>query len=188
MKSNEQVNLAEITIGKLALQRAKSAAARSLATKTISDHEAAKTKLTALAATEHVTLPSAPNATQQSQAATLKSVSAGKFDLTYLQIQVAGHNLSIAATNTEISTGSDAPTVAYAKYYLPVATMHLKMARDAIATLGGEPTGVPAGTGGHAATTSATTIRDAWTGGAAGILLALLGGFGLLRRRRTGSI
>jgi putative membrane protein len=188
LKSNEQVNLAEITIGTIALKRATTATARSVATMTISDHQKAMTKVKALAAAEKVTLPTAPNALQQSQAATLKSIATSKFDLTYLQYQVAGHNLSIAATNTEISGGSDAKTVAYAKFYLPVATMHLKMARAGVTTLGGDPNGVPAGTGGQGATTSDAQLRTAWGGGIIGLVLVALGGVGLIRRRRLASI
>ena len=188
LKGNEQVNLAEITIGTIALQRATTATARSVATVTISDHQKAMAKVKALAAAEHVTLPTAPNALQQSQAATLKSVAAAKFDLTYLQFQVAGHNMSIAATNTEISGGSDTKTVAYARYYLPVATMHLKMARAGVTTLGGDPNGVPAGTGGQGATTSDARIRTAWGGGIVGLVLIAMGGLGLARRRRLASI
>ena len=181
--SNEQVNLAEITIGNIALQRASSTSARDLATKTISDHQAAKAKLTTLAAAEHITLPTAPNAQQQSQAATLKSVSATTFDLTYLQIQVAGHQMSIAATNTEISTGSDAAVVAYAKYYLPVATMHLSMAQSAESTLSAVPTAVPAGTGGQAASTSSSTLRYQWGVLGAGVVLMVGAGLGAARRQ-----
>jgi putative membrane protein len=188
LKGNEQTNLAEITIGKIALQRATTSTARSVATMTISDHTKAMAKVKALAAAEHVTLPTLPNALQQSQAATLKTVAASKFDLTYLQIQVAGHNLSIAATNTEISGGSDAKTVTYARFYLPVATMHLKMAREGVTTLGGDPNGVPAGTGGFAATTSNADLRTAWGGGVVGLVLVALGGFGLARRRRPASV
>ncbi|MCW2525964.1 MAG: hypothetical protein JWM76_824 [Pseudonocardiales bacterium] len=185
MMSNEQVNLAEIAIGNLALQRATSNSARALATMTISDHQAAQTKLMALAASENVTLPTAPNAQQQAQAATLTSVSAASFDLTYLQIQVSGHQTSIAATNTEIASGTDAAVVTYAKGYLPVAQMHLTMAQTGVVALGGAtPTAVPAGNGGQAATTSATTERTAWIGAAVGLLLVIGAGYGLLRRRR----
>ncbi len=183
--ANEQVNLAEITVGAIALQRSHSATVRSLATKTVSDHKAAMAKLKTLAASENITLPAAPNAAQQSQAATLKSVSASKFDLTYAQFQVAGHKISIAGTKTEISGGSDSSVVNYAKYYLPVAQMHLTMAQDAVSTLAGTPTSVPAGTGGFAATTSAGSERAAWLEGALGVLLVIGAALGLTRRRRT---
>ncbi len=183
--ANEQVNLAEITIGSIALQRSHSVTVRALATKTISDHEAAMAKLKTLATSQSITLPSAPNAVQQGQAATLKSVSASTFDLTYSQFQVAGHKISIAGTKTEISGGSDSSVVKYAKYYLPVAQMHLTMAQDAVSTLAGNPTSVPAGTGGFAATTSAGSARAAWLEGALGVLLVIGAGLGLTRRRRS---
>lgn len=173
-KSNEQVNLAEITIGNIALQRASSQAVRDLATKTIADHQTAQTKLKAVATKEGVTLPTAPNAQQQAQAATLKSVAADQFDVQYLQIQVAGHQLSIAATNTEIAGGKDAAIVSYAKGYLPVATMHLTMSQQDLATVGGTPTAAPAGTGGQAAAT-AFNWRPVALGG---LGLALVAGAG----------
>lgn len=183
--ANEQVNLAEITIGTIALQRSNSSTVRSLATMTISDHKKAMGKLKALATSENITLPTAPNALQQSQAATLKTVSASKFDLTYAQFQVAGHKMSIAGTKTEISGGGDAKVVDYAKNYLPVAQSHLTMAESAVSKLAGNPTSVPAGTGGFAATTSASTGRAAWIEGALGLLLMVGAGLGLTRRRRT---
>lgn len=183
--ANEQVNLAEITIGTIALERSHSSTVRSLATKTISDHKAAMAELKALASSENIALPTVPNALQQSQAATLKSVSASAFDLTYAQFQVAGHKISIAGTKTEISTGSDSKVVSYAKNYLPVAQMHLTMADAAVSELASSPTSVPAGTGGFAATTSAGNERAVWLEGALGLLLVIGAGLGLTRRRRT---
>ncbi len=172
-KGNEQVNLAEITIGNIALQRASSQSVRDLATKTIADHQAAQAKLKAVAAKEGVTLPTAPNAQQQAQAATLKSVPATEFDLQYVQIQVAGHQMSIAATNTEIASGKDAAIVSYAKDYLPVATMHLTMSQQDLATLGGTPTAAPAGNGGQAAASNGgPDWQPAALGGLGLILLA----------------
>src|ERR1700712_3180418 len=90
MHDNAQTNLAEITIGKIAETRAQSADTKALAEKTMSDHEAAFAKLKAVAKTVGYTLPDAPNASQQADAAKLKSVSSDQFDLTYAQIQVAG--------------------------------------------------------------------------------------------------
>jgi putative membrane protein len=183
LKSNEQVNLAEITIGQLALQRATTQSARSVATQTVSDHQKAKAKLTALAASVHVSLPTVPNAQQQAQAATLKTVATSKFDVAYLQIQVAGHQMSIAATNKEIVDGSNASVIAYANYYLPVATMHLAMAQAGLSALTGAPLAVPAGSGGEAAVTGSSRLEAAWWTGGLGLLFAVGAGFGLMRRR-----
>ena len=181
---NEQTNLAEQTIGQIALQRASSNAVKDLATKTIADHKSAQAKLETVAKSANLTLPSTPNAQQQSQAAQLKSVSAADFDSTYLQIQLAGHQLSIADTQTELNSGSDQALISYAKGYLPVAQMHLDMTQQDLAALG-LPTGAPAGTGGQAATGQRDHLMAA--GGLGGAALLLLVAGAVVYRRRPPS-
>ena len=184
--ANEQTNLAEISIGQLALAHSSSSAVRNLAQKTMSDHVTAKAKLTTVAATLGLTLPTAPNATQQAQAAQLKGLSGTSFDQLYLRDQVAGHKLSITGTETEISTGSSASVVSYARGYLPVAQMHLKMAQADLGTSsGGGPGSVQAGSGGAAATNAGTNLGLGWTAGALGLALLGSGAFIVDRRRRA---
>lgn len=182
---NEQTNLAEITIGTLALQKATTSEARALATMTVADHQSAQTKVQAVAKALGVTLPTAPNSQQQAQAATLRATSGAAFDVAYAQVQVAGHTTSIANTNTELSTGADQSVKDYATYYLPVATHHLEMAQSAVTVLGGTPGGVPAGTGGAAATTSSTTEGIAIGLIVAGGVAVASAGVVLARRRRA---
>lgn len=185
LQKNAQTDLAEITIGTTAISRGQSDATVELAQKTKADHEAALAKLQTVAEGLDVTLPTAPNAAQQADAAKLKTVSDAAFDLTYAQIQVAGHQLSIADTNTELSAGSDSSVQSFASYYLPVAQMHLTMATALLTSLGGSvPSAVPAGSGGAGATTSPATLAAELVLGALGILLI---GFALTlvsRRRR----
>jgi putative membrane protein len=182
--TNGQTNLAEITIGQLALQRAQNDETRQLAQMTLTDHQAALTKLQGVAAQLGVPVPTEPNAEQKQNAATLEAVDDASFDVTYSQIQVAGHQKSIAGTNQEISAGSDPTVIDYAKGYLPVATMHLQMAQDALAAAGGTPSAVPAGSGGFAASTSDSTRVFQGLLGFAG-LLAVVGGLLVLRRRQS---
>ncbi len=186
LMANAQTNLAEITIGQLAEQRAQYPSTKELAAKTMSDHQAAMTKLMAVAKTLNVTLPTMPNAEQQAAAAKLRTIDTSAFDATYDQIQVQGHQASIADTNTELSAGSDQSLKAYAQFYLPVATMHLSMAQaDLAAVTSSNPAAVPAGSGGEAGTTSPTT-RTLQTGaGIAGAGLLALGAAGALRRRKA---
>ena len=184
MIKNAQTDLAEITIGNIALSRATAADARTLAQTTVSDHQAALAKLQAIAGTAGVELPAEPNAAQQADAAKLKAVDADMFDLTYAQVQVAGHNLSIADTNTELAGGNDPAVLQYAKGYLPVAQMHLMMAQDLLTSLGGSvPGAVPAGNGGTAGTTSQATVALQMAIGIVGLLL-LAGAVVLVIRRR----
>ena len=183
LADNEQTNIAEQTIGALAKQRGRDAGTLALAQQTVSDHQAAQTKVTAVAQALSVPLPTTPNATQVAQAAQLQSASAAAFDLTYAQIQVAGHQLAVANTEKEISSGSEPSVIAYAQGYLPVAQMHLQMAQAQVSALGGNPTGVPAGSGGMAATGSSGHIgRDVGLG--AGVILVVVGGTLYARGRR----
>lgn len=184
LQKNAQTNLAEITLGTIVLSRSQSDAALGLARKTKSDHEAALAKLQTVADSLKVTLPTAPSPAQQADAAKLKNASDSVFDITYAQIQVAGHQLSIADTNTELSAGSDQSVQAFASYYLPVAQMHLTMATDLLTSLGGSaPSAVPAGSGGAGATTSPATLAAELILGVLG--LALIGvAFTLVSRRR----
>jgi putative membrane protein len=183
--ANGQTDQAEIALGQLALTRAQSSQARDLATQTLADHQKALAQLTAVAQPLGVAVPAAPSPQQQAQAAALQSAPAASFDLMYVQVQIAGHQQSIADTNTEIASGSDPTVVAYATAYLPVAQMHLTMAQAASSALGGTPTTVPAGTGGQAATTSAGTRAAEFAGAGVGAALLLGAASLMLRRRRS---
>ena len=186
MTKNAQTDLAEIAIGKIALQRSTSTQVQALATKTMADHEAALTKLQGVAGGVGFTLPGAPNAEQQSDAAKLSSVDAAQFDLTYAQVQVVGHNLSISDTNTELSSGQNSALLSYATGYLPVAQMHLTMADALLSALGGSvPGSAPAGTGGLAASTPAGVISFQVVVVGLGLLVAGAASTVLIRRRRV---
>jgi putative membrane protein len=184
-QSNAQTDLAEIAIGQLAEQRAQHAATKSMAQMTISDHQKALSQLKTVASQAGITLPTAPNATQQAQAAQLKSVSASQFDATYDSDQVQGHKLSISQTNTEIASGSSTAVKNFARVYLPVAEKHLQMAESDYAQLSGSASGAPgvaAGTGGMAATGTADDAPWLAFGAAGMLLLAGTAAFGLRRR------
>jgi putative membrane protein len=129
MTSNAQTDLAEISLGTLVASKSTNAETLSLAKVTKSQHTAALGKLTTIAKSLHVSLPTSPNALQLKQATQLKKRSGLNFDNTYDQDQIAGHVLSISQTKSEIKKGGNAKVVAFAKYYLPVAEMHLKMAQ-----------------------------------------------------------
>src|ERR1700735_1164023 len=72
MTANAQTDLAEISLGTLVASRSTNADTLSLAKVTKSQHKLALAKLSTLAKGVHVTLPTAPNATQLKQASELK--------------------------------------------------------------------------------------------------------------------
>lgn len=152
MKSNAQGDLAEISIGTLAMSKSSNPGVLNLAQVTKSQHTVVLGKLQALAKSLDVVLPTSPSAAQQALGNQLSGLSGSAFDLTYDMDQIAGHEQSIAETQTEISSGSDASVISFAEYYLPIAQMHLQMAESLHAQLTGSssPNGINTGTGGGA--------------------------------------
>jgi putative membrane protein len=184
-QATAQTDLAEITIGNLALQRAQHSDTKMMAQTTISDHTKNLSQLKQVASQAGIKLPTAPNATQQSQAAQLKSVASSQFDATYDSIQIKGHELSISQTKTEIANGSSSAVKGNAQTYLPVAEKHLQMAESDYSALGGSVSGVNAGTGGLAAVRPADDTPWIAAGAAGALLLIGTGAFGLRRRMNT---
>ena len=131
LKSNEQVNLAEISLAKIELKRSHTEHGRELAHVTMRDHLAAQKKVKAVAKADGVTLPTTPNAAQLKLAAQLKT--APRVNYRYFVDQVAGHKTSIAQTKSELKSGSKSNVLHYARYYLPVAQMHLTMSKNDLA-------------------------------------------------------
>lgn len=187
LQANAQTNLAEIALGNLALEKSQHQQTRNLATTTLRDHQAAQANLQTLADQLGVTLPTAPNPTQQKAAAMLRAEAGTQFDLDYAMVQVVGHRASIADTNAEINHGSTRDVISYAHGYLPVATMHLQMAESLQADLGGTPTAVPAGNGGMAAAATGSVNRTGVALSMGGALLLMLAMFTAFRRRVGGT-
>ena len=204
MTQNAQTDLAEITVGQLAAQRATTAPIRQAAQTIASDHQQVLSKLQDLARTLHVTLPNSPDATQQQLAQQLNATSGTAFDQAYLQGMIQGHQTSINQTQQEIQSGSNPQVIDFAKSYLPGAQKHLQMVEQLSAnrststspspsanppsnagTPGGAnpPSGVNAGSGGQAANSDMPPeLIAALAGG--GALLVSISGAGLLARRR----
>ena len=127
MKSNAHTDYAEISLGKLAMAKSHNADLLMVAKVTLENHETALAKLKVVAEKEGVKLPTQPDAEQRATAAVLKTFSGAKFNLNWDTNEILGHKLSIAQTNVEISKGSASAVIQFAKYYLPVAKMHLAM-------------------------------------------------------------
>ena len=184
-QATAQTDLAEIAIGQLAQQRASHSATKMMAQVTISDHTKALASLKSVASQAGITLPSAPSATQQAQAAKLKTVASSQFDATYDSTQIQGHELSISATRTELASGSSTAVMNNASAYLPVAEKHLQMAESDYTALGGSVSSVPgvnAGTGGLAAIQPADNAPWLAAGAVGAVLLVGTGTFALRRR------
>jgi predicted outer membrane protein len=128
LRSNAQTDLAEISLGTLVQKKSSNAGTLRLARITKSQHKTVLAKLRVLAQDLHVTVPASPSSAQLKQASQLKTLSDLTFDKTYDNDQITGHKLSIGQTKLETRKGTNSRVVRFAKHYLPIAEMHLKMA------------------------------------------------------------
>jgi putative membrane protein len=177
MVAAHQSNLTEIAAGKAAQQKATSQKVRGLGQMFIDDHTANDAKLKAAAKTLGVSLPGSPNAAQRSALASVSAKSGAAFDSAWIASQITGHKQALAATDTELSNGSNSTVIALARATRPVVAKHLN---ELLAASGRSPSSISAGTGGQAAA-GETAPGLALTG--LGLVLAAAAGLLVLRRR-----
>lgn len=123
-----QAGIMEIQAGKLAQGMGTTAEVRAFGAMMVEQHSDANEKLSALANSKGVTLPSAPS---QEQINTLKSLHARpgtSFDKAYLVEQVRAHEEALRLLKTQINSGEDAELTALAQEMVPTVESHLRMA------------------------------------------------------------
>lgn len=136
LTGQQQTNLAEISLGKIVMEKATSEKVRALAKDLVAGHEAVSQENMALSQKLGVTPPTEPSAEQKATAEKVTAQSGAAFDLAYVAAQVEGHTKSLAKANTEITSGTNPDVKAFATAYLPKAQSHLDMSRAVQAELG----------------------------------------------------
>jgi putative membrane protein len=134
-----EAGLAEVSDATLATQSATDPQLKDFAAMMIKDHTAANNKLSALAGTKNVTLPTSASVTEMATHEKLKLESGTTFDKSYIKGQISAHRAAIRLLRKEIATGQDQDAKDFAKSVLPTVQGHLK-AIDAIATADGVST------------------------------------------------
>jgi putative membrane protein len=138
-KNAAEAGLAEVSDATLATQSATDPKLKDFAAMMIKDHSAANDKLSALAGTKNLTLPTSASVTQMATHAKLKLESGETFDKAYIKDQISAHRATLRLLNKEIQSGQDADAQAFAKSVLPTVRGHLK-AIDEIANADGVST------------------------------------------------
>jgi putative membrane protein len=121
--------LAEVSDATLATQSATDPKLKDFAAMMIKDHSAANDKLSALAGTKNVKLPTSASVGQMAEHAKLKVLSGDTFDKSYIKGQISAHKGTIKLLRKEIASGQDADAQAFAKSILPTVQGHLKAIR-----------------------------------------------------------
>jgi putative membrane protein len=122
--------LAEVELGKLAVERAASPEVKAFGQKMVDDHSQADDRLRQVAAAKGLSLPSALDRQARGDRDRLAKLSGGEFDRAYIAMMVKDHTEDVAAFNHAANTGVDVEVRNFAAATLPVVKEHLSMARD----------------------------------------------------------
>jgi len=128
--------LAEVSLGKLAQEKASDPKVKEFGAMMVTDHSAANEKLKALAAKEGVKLPTSPGVGQMATKAKLEVLTGDTFDKSYVKGMVKDHEEDVALFRTEATSGKDAGAKAFAAATLPTLEEHLKKIRSIAAARG----------------------------------------------------
>ncbi len=125
-----QGGMAEVEMGKLAVQRASDQRVKDFGQRMVDDHSAANEHLRQVASKKGVTLPSEINARQKATVAKLSRLSGAAFDRAYMADMVSDHKEDVAEFQREASEGKDTEVKGFAQETLPTLQSHLRMAQD----------------------------------------------------------
>ncbi len=121
-----EINMEEISLGKLAQQKGNTAHVKELGKMTEDEHTKSMTDLTALAKTKMVTLPAAATSGAMDAYKELNSKSGNDFGKAYSDMMVSGHKDAIALFEKASTDCSDPDIRAWAAAALPALRIHLE--------------------------------------------------------------
>jgi len=121
----------EIEAGKIARERASSAAIKSFARQMVTDHTATSAQLKGILATETgaPVIPTALDQAHLDKLARLRSAEAADFDGLYLDQQTEAHENALNLLQTYAQNGENARVKAFAAEVAPKVSAHLEMVR-----------------------------------------------------------
>jgi putative membrane protein len=152
--------LAEVDAGKLAQEKASSAAVRDLARGMVQDHSKSHGQLTDLAKRAGIALPTEVDPDQKAMRAMLERLTGAEFDLAYLQGQLVHHQKTVQILEWELGNGQEPQLQKYAAATLPVVLDHLKRVQALIAeSAGTAPQGLASTEGGTDTLPSRNSVR-----------------------------
>jgi putative membrane protein len=131
MTKAAQGGIAEVEMGRLALQHASNEKVKQFGQRMVDDHSNANDQLKQLASQKGVTLPTEVNAKQKSTINKLSQLSGSEFDRVYMADMVKDHQEDVAEFQHEANSGNDPDVKAFAGKVLPTLQDHLRMAEDA---------------------------------------------------------
>lgn len=124
-------DLFEIRSSEMALKKG-DAATRHFAKRMITDHQKVSSELKGLLQTKkiNVTIPDAPNSSQQAMLDKLTTLNGAEFDKQYRQDQTSAHKEAVSAFQRYAKSGDNPDLKQWAEKTAPTLEHHLEMARE----------------------------------------------------------
>ena len=130
--------LAEVQMGKMAMERAASAEVKAFGQRMVDDHTAAYKELVAIAQAKRISIANKLDQQHQAMADKLAKLHGAAFDRAYMAGQLADHEQALILFTAEAKEGQDAELKAYAAKTLPALQEHAQLARNITTTQQGE--------------------------------------------------
>ena len=121
--------LAEVALGKLAVDQGHSAEVRGFGKRMMDDHGKASVQLMNLAQSKKVELPSELPADAKQTGERLAALSGAAFDREFMKTMVADHEKAVAVFEQEATSGGDSDVKQFAAQALPMLRDHVAQAR-----------------------------------------------------------
>ncbi len=117
--------MAEVELGKLALEKSSNAKVKEFATMMVKDHGMANTELMAIAKLKNITLPSTVDDEHKQKMDDLSKKTGADFDKAYVDAMVSGHKSTLKLMEDESKNGKDADLKSFATKTAPIVQGHL---------------------------------------------------------------
>jgi len=127
-------SMAEVELGKLAVQKAVKPEVKQFGQRMIDDHTKANDELKTLAQQKGITLPGDVDPKGNALKARLEKLSGEQFDRTFMQAMLMDHRKAVNAFKRESASGRDPDVKSWAAKTLPTLEEHLKQAQDTART------------------------------------------------------
>ena len=122
--------MAEVELGRIAVQNASSDQVRKFGQRMIDDHGKANDELKSLAGNKDVTVPSELDHKHAKEVKHMQTLSGKEFDRAYMKMMVADHEKDVSEFKQESQKGKDGDVKGFAKKTLPTLKEHLSLARQ----------------------------------------------------------
>lgn len=125
-----QGGAAEVSISRLARNRASHSQVRQFARHMVTDHTSANNELMSLAQQKGWSLPSDPDSRHQAAQRRMQRLHGSAFDRAYMQAMVSDHDKTVALFRSYARNGRDPELRQWAHKTLPTLVDHRRMAHD----------------------------------------------------------